>query len=80
MAVGIDLSTATKLRNMVLECETLQSGRAAITLKAITSKHRDLRQVSICLPSDLAYISTEYFVTVEQIENATPGTRAVVGH
>jgi hypothetical protein len=46
----IDLSKATKLRNMALVCET-DPNCITSTLNTISPEHRDLQKISICVAS-----------------------------
>ena len=73
---AIDLSTATKLKNIEFRCETFEIGWVVRTLETLGSKQRGLRQISIRVPSDLVYVAAEDCAVVEQrIEKANPGTR-----
>lgn len=75
-AGAIDLTPATKLRNIEFRCETLKIEWVARTLETITSKHQDLRQVSIKIPSDLAYLTAQNCAKIQRrIEEANPGMR-----
>jgi len=47
---SIDLSKATKLKDLIFRLGVLGPGRVIATLETITPEHRDLRRVSIHLP------------------------------
>ena len=74
---AIDLSTATKLKNVEFRCETFECGWLIMTLETIAPKHRDFQQVTIHIPSFVSYVSAESLTMAEEewIENASPGVR-----
>jgi hypothetical protein len=43
----VDLSKATKLKDAIFRCKSLDNGWLAMTLETITPEHRDLQQISI---------------------------------
>ena len=46
----IDLSKGTRLKNVIFRCEGLNPKWIAMALQTITSKHRDLQQITIHAP------------------------------
>ena len=54
---SIDLSTATKLENVIFFSTSLNVERITLALRTITPGHRDLRQICIHLPYDRVLIS-----------------------
>lgn len=72
----LDLSRATKLKGIVFRCETLDGGWITMALETISSKHRDLEQISIHIPCVLGAVTDENFAVVERaMEEAEPGMR-----
>ena len=56
VSAPLDLSKATKLRDAVFRPGTLHVGWISLILQAITSKHRDLRRISVGLPLFLHHL------------------------
>jgi len=52
----IDLSKATKLRDLTFRPESLNIKWIVTTFQTTTSKHQELRKVSISVPDDLVFI------------------------
>ena len=70
----INLSQATKLKEIVFRCEALGSGWVIRTLETITPKHRDFQRVSVCIASGFGYVTAEDCRAVElDIDDADPG-------
>jgi hypothetical protein len=53
---SIDLSTATKLRDVVFRPDSWSLGWITKALQTITPNHRDLRQIIIHIPRGLTFI------------------------
>ena len=71
----VDLSTATKLKNVVFRCGSLSSKWVVKALETITYQHRDLCEISIHLPDMLNCALNEDGVTIERIEEPNLGTQ-----
>ena len=52
---SIDLSGATKLRDIVFRCRSLNSAWITMTLRTVTAEHRSLRQISVYVPCIRGY-------------------------
>lgn len=52
MASEIDFSRATKLKGVAFQLEDLGDILTVMALKTLTSGHRDLQDISICLPDE----------------------------
>jgi hypothetical protein len=48
----IDFSRATRLKAVAFQLEDLSDVSAVMALKTLTSDHRDLQEITICLPED----------------------------
>ena len=70
----IDLSKATKLKDVGLR-PGLSSEWVLTTLKTITSRHQDLRHISVRVPDIWSYAIHEDGVTVERVVEANPDTK-----
>jgi len=69
----IDLSKATKLKDVVFNCRSLSSEWAAEALETITSRHRDLQRISIHIPDLFSQTFDEDGVTIEWGIGPDPG-------
>ena len=56
---SVDLSTATKLRDLVLRPGSLSVAWVIMALQTITSEHRELRHISIQVPYDFTFINAD---------------------
>ena len=67
----IDLSKATKLKGVVFHCG-LSSKWVTATLETITSRHRNLQQISIHVPRTWTYTFQDDGVTINEINIEYP--------
>jgi hypothetical protein len=72
MHAAIDLSRATKLKTVLFRCQSPYSGWITRTLKTITSNHRDLKRITVRLPSTSELGAAGQ---VSAIGEGDPGTR-----
>jgi len=71
----IDLSKATKLRDIVFRCGSLSSEWIVMALETITPRHQNLQRISIHIPQVLTCAIHEDGFIIERIEEANPDTQ-----
>jgi len=72
---AIDLSKATKLKDVVLRCGSPNNEWVTTTLETVTFQHQDLQQISIHIPPTLSHAMPGDDATVERVEGADPQTQ-----